>query len=72
MAAQRPTPSRVASAIRELRLDAWQPIMGPSAPRLLGSLRPILGDFAPAVSLTALVPAQRTVPEVVARLRRDR
>jgi hypothetical protein len=46
--------------------------MDPSAPRLLGSLGPVLGDFAPAVSLAALVPAQRTVPEVAARLRRGR
>ncbi len=61
------TPNRL-SAIRALRLDAWRaPSTGP-AEVLLGSLYPILGDFAPTRPAAA-VPAQRIAPEVAERRR---
>lgn len=52
------------SAIRALRLDAWRPVHTEPVDRLLGSLRPLLGEFLPAPRV-ALVPAQRLTPEVV-------
>jgi hypothetical protein len=63
MSERRPTTPGPLSAIRALRLDAWRPVHTEPVHGLLGSLRPILGDFAPARSI-AVVPAQRTAPEV--------
>ncbi|WP_028937434.1 hypothetical protein [Pseudonocardia spinosispora] len=63
-----PTTSRTASAISELRLDAWRPVASarqPSTSEQLGSLDAILGDFAPRqlTPVAAMVPAQRTTPD---------
>lgn len=59
--------TRPESALRELRLATWQPIE--PRPLMLGSLSAVLGDFA-AARPTPVVPAQRTTPDVAARLRR--
>jgi len=61
MAERNPIQPNPLSAIRALRLDPWRVPSGEPTDRLLGSLNPILGDFAP-VRPTALVPAQRTAP----------
>jgi hypothetical protein len=63
MPERRPITPGPLSAIRALRLDAWRPVHTEPVHGLLGSLGPILGDFAPVRS-TAVVPAQRTAPEV--------
>ncbi|WP_028923453.1 hypothetical protein [Pseudonocardia acaciae] len=57
----------------ELRLEEWRPSPADIAEiggtgDLLGSLRGVLIDFVPALPYTS-VPAQRTTPEVAARLR---
>jgi hypothetical protein len=59
------TPS--APALLQLRLAPWQP--KEPGPLMLGSLNAVLRDFAPQPPLP-LVPAQRTTPDVSARLHR--
>lgn len=56
------------AVIRALRLDAWRAASAEPVERLLGSLHPILGDFAPARPVAA-IPLQRTAPDVTGRLR---
>lgn len=72
MAQRRPTTPGKASAIRQLRLDAWRPVPAPRAEQQLGSLRPLLRNFTVPAGPVALVPAQRTAPEVADRLRGQR
>jgi hypothetical protein len=68
MSERKPTTPNQYSAIRALRLDAWRVPSTEPTDRLLGSLTPVLGEFAPARRV-AVVPAQRTAPEVADRLR---
>jgi hypothetical protein len=63
MSERKPAASQQYSAIRALRLDAWRVPAAEPVELMLGSLTPILGDFAPARRV-ALVPAQRSAPEV--------
>jgi hypothetical protein len=68
MADRTPRTSTRLSAIRALRLDAWRAPSAEPTGRLLGSLYPILGDFAPPRRIVP-VPMQRIAPEVAERRR---
>jgi hypothetical protein len=68
MADRTPRTSNRLSAIRALRLDAWRAPSTEPTEWLLGSLYPVLGDFAPPRPIV-LVPAQRIAPEVAERRR---
>jgi hypothetical protein len=52
------------ASVRRLRLDRWRPVPGSVGEAyLLGSLSPLLADFA-ATGGRAVVPTQRGTPEM--------
>ena len=61
MSPQKPSP---AASVRRLRLDRWRPVPGTfGEARLLGSLSPLLADFA-TTGRRVVVPTQRVAPEL--------
>jgi len=61
MTAQGPSP---VASVRRLRLDRWRPVPGSVGEAyLLGSLSPLLADFASA-GRRVVVPTQRLAPEM--------
>ena len=65
MSERRPASSRTAprigSVISSLRLDGWRPVPDRSTVPLLGSLRPLLAEFAVPANLAVLIPTQRPI-----------